>query len=440
MKSENVQPPGIGNLAIDPDRLWDDIMGTAAFGATAKGGICRLTLSDEDRQVRDWFKARAEYLGCRVTVDDMGNMFARMDGSQAGIAPIAMGSHLDTQPTGGKFDGILGVLAALEVLRTLREAGYQTFAPIEAINFTNEEGSRFAPALIASGVFSGAFDRSYAVMQKDRNGTAFGEALERIGYRGAERCGDHPLSAYFELHIEQGPILERENCDIGVVTGAQGVRWFDATMIGQDAHTGATPMTMRRNALVGTARIIDAVDAIAKRHPPHAVATVGSIESRPNSRNVVPSETVFTIDLRHPDAAILETMEAEIRVEFDATLRDLYLTGTLTRIWEQPPVAFDPGCLDAIRRAITRTPFTQRDIVSGAAHDAVFISRVAPAAMIFAPCKDGISHNEAEFSSREQCGKAAQMLLLSVLEYDRHLAATSVPPPACRSVPPSERS
>ena len=425
MKDQNAQPHNLGNLAIDPDRLWDDIMETAAFGATAKGGICRLTLSDEDRKVRDWFKARAEALGCRITVDDMGNMFARMEGSRNDIPPIAMGSHLDTQPTGGKFDGVLGVLSALEVLRTLRDAGYETCAPIEVVNFTNEEGSRFAPALIASGVFGGVFDRSYAVAQKDRDGMTFGEALEGIGYRGPERCGNHPLSAYFELHIEQGPILERENCDVGVVIGAQGVRWFDATLIGQDAHTGATPMTMRKNALVGTARMIEAVDRIAKRHPPYAVVTVGSIEVKPNSRNVVPGETFFTIDLRHPQTAVLEEMEAEIRTEWHTTNRDLDLTGTLTRIREQPPVTFEPSCLDAIRRAIARTPFTQRDIVSGAGHDAVYVSRVAPAAMIFAPCRDGISHNEAEFSSLEQCGKAAQILLLSVLEYDRKLAAAN---------------
>lgn len=420
MTDQHIPPP---NLAIDPGRLWDDIMETAAFGATAKGGICRLTLSDEDRKVRDWFKSRAETLGCTVTVDDMGNMFARMEGSRSDIPPIAMGSHLDTQPTGGKFDGVLGVLAALEVLRTLRAEGYETYAPIEVINFTNEEGSRFAPALIASGVFGGVFDLAYAVAQKDRGGVTFGDALERIGYRGPQRCGDHPLSAYFELHIEQGPILERENCDIGVVIGAQGVRWFDATMIGQDAHTGATPMTMRKNALVGTARMIEAVDQIAKRHPPYAVATVGSIESKPNSRNVVPGETFYTIDVRHPEITVLETMEAEIRTAFAGALRDLDLTGTLTRIWEQPPVAFDRDCLDAIRRAVERTPFTKREIVSGAGHDAVYVSRVAPSAMIFAPCKDGISHNEAEYSSLEQCGKAAQVLLLSVLEYDRKLAA-----------------
>ena len=423
MKDQNATPHNLGNLAIDPQRLWDDIMETAAFGATAKGGICRLTLSEEDRKIRDWFKGSAEALGCSVTVDDMGNMFARMEGSHADVPPIAMGSHLDTQPTGGKFDGVLGVLSALEVLRTLRDAGYETYAPIEAINFTNEEGSRFAPALIASGVFGGVFSRDYAVAQKDRAGSTFGDALESISYRGPERCGEHTLSAYFELHIEQGPILERENCDIGVVTGAQGVRWFDATLIGQDAHTGTTPMTMRKNALVGTARMIEAVDRTAKRHPPHAVATVGSIEVKPNSRNVVPGETFFTIDLRHPETPVLETMETEIRAAWDATLRDLDLAGTLTRIWEQPPGAFDPGCVDAIRRAVARTPFTQRDIVSGAGHDAVYVSRVAPAAMIFAPCKDGISHNEAEFSSLEQCGKAAQILLLSVLEYDRLLAA-----------------
>src|SRR5437868_3120680 len=256
------------NLVIDSERLWGELMETAAIGGTPKGGICRLTLTDLDRQVRDWFKARCEGLGCTVTIDDMGAMFARRPGQRADIPPIAMGSHLDTQPTGGKFDGVLGVLGALEALRSLHQAGYETFAPIEVVNWTNEEGSRFTPAMAASGVFAGAFTRDWAVAREDRAGVSFGEALQTIGYVGAQKCGEHPLSGFFELHIEQGPILEAEARQIGVVTGVQGMRWYEATITGQDAHTGATPMYLRKNALVGAARVVERADRIARAHSP----------------------------------------------------------------------------------------------------------------------------------------------------------------------------
>src|SRR3954465_10596299 len=262
------------NLVIDRERLWGELMETAAIGGTPKGGICRLTLTDLDRQVRDWFRARAEALGCTVTVDDMGAMFARRPGQRNDIAPIAMGSHLDTQPTGGKFDGVLGVLAALEALRTLVEAGYETYAPIEVVNWTNEEGSRFAPAMVSSGVFARVLEKDWAQSRQDRDGTTFAAALDAIGYRGAEPCGEHPLSAFFELHIEQGPILEAEGRDIGIVTGVQAMRWYEVTISGQDAHTGATPMPLRKNALLGAARMVDAVDAVGQKHRP-GVATVG---------------------------------------------------------------------------------------------------------------------------------------------------------------------
>src|SRR6185295_6104728 len=292
------------NLVIDAERLWGELMETAAIGGTPKGGICRLTLTDLDRQVRDWFKTRAEAFGCRVAVDDMGAMFARREGSAQGrrdqVPPIAFGSHLDTQPTGGKFDGVLGVLAALEALRTLHEAGYETYAPIEVVNWTNEEGSRFAPAMVASGVFAKVFERDWAHAREDRAGVTFGAALDAIGYRGAEACGEHPLSAFFELHIEQGPILEAEGKDIGIVTGVQAMRWYEVTITGQDAHTGATPMHLRKNALLGAARLVDAIDAVGQKHRP-GVATVGRIENKPNSPNVVPGEVFFMIDLRHPD-------------------------------------------------------------------------------------------------------------------------------------------
>jgi N-carbamoyl-L-amino-acid hydrolase len=408
------------NLAINAERLWGEIMETAAIGGTAKGGICRLTLTDLDRQVRDWFKARAEGLGCRVTVDDMGAMFARRAGS-ADIPPIAFGSHLDTQPTGGKFDGVLGVLSALEALRTLVEAGYETYAPIEVVNWTNEEGSRFAPAMVASGVFARALEKDKAQAQKDRDGVTFAAALEQIGYRGAERCGEHPLSAFFELHIEQGPILEAEGKDIGVVTGVQAMRWYEATLTGQDAHTGATPMHLRKNALLGAARVIEAVDWIGRKYAP-GVATVGLIENRPNSRNVVPGEVFLTVDLRHPDDGVLHDMQEEFYDRLKVIGDDLALGAEGKTIWEQPAVRFDPDCVTAVRRAAEISGFSARDIVSGAGHDAAYISRVAPSAMVFVPCRGGISHNEAEFSSQQQCAKGAQVLLQAVLDYDRQLA------------------
>ena len=409
------------NLAISGERLWDTLMETAKIGATAKGGINRLTLTDLDRQVRDWFRTQAEKLGCTVAVDDMGAIYARRRG-QHDIPPIGLGSHLDTQPTGGKFDGTLGTLAALEVLRTLEAAGYETYAPIEIINWTNEEGSRFAPACIASGVFGGVFKRDWAHAQTDRGGVTFGQALEQIGYRGQERCGARKFSAFFELHIEQGPILEREGFEIGVVKGAQGVRWFDVSLTGRDAHAGTTPMTARRDALVGAARAVDAIDKIARGHPPDAVATVGVIETRSNSRNVVPGEAYFSIDLRHPSDDMLDILENEIRGAIAGIVGELKLDARITKIWEQAPTPFDPRCIEAVRKAATLCGYSHRDISSGALHDAVYVARVAPAGMIFVPCKDGISHNEEEFSSQEQCAKGAQVLLQAVLDFDRQLA------------------
>jgi N-carbamoyl-L-amino-acid hydrolase len=408
------------NLAINAERLWGEIMETAAIGGTPKGGICRLTLTDLDRQVRDWFKARAERLGCRVTVDDMGAMFARRDGT-ANVPPIAFGSHLDTQPTGGKFDGVLGTLAALEALRTLVEAGYETYAPIEVVNWTNEEGSRFAPAMVSSGVFAGVLEKGWAQSRQDRDGMTFAAALDAIGYRGKERCGEHPLSAFFELHIEQGPILETEGKDIGVVTGVQAMRWYEVTVTGQDTHTGTTPMHLRKNALLGAARLIDAVDAIGRKHPP-GVATVGRIENRPNSPNVVPGEVFFMADLRHPDGRALDAMEADFRAALPAISEPLGLGVAMQRIWGQSELRFNADCVAAVRRAAELTGYSSRDIVSGAGHDAAYVSRVAPAAMVFVPCRGGISHNEAEFSSKEQCAKGAQVLLRAVLDYDRMLA------------------
>ena len=409
------------NLQIDGARLWETLMATAQIGATAKGGICRLTLTDLDRQVRDWFKAQCEALGCTVTVDEVGNMFARRPGRNQTLPPIAMGSHLDTQPTGGKFDGVLGVLAALEALRTLVDAGYETNAPIEIVNWTNEEGARFAPPMLASGVFAGVFTPAYAYARTDRDGKTFGKELERIGYNGSEKAGAHPLSALFELHIEQGPILEVEGRTIGVVQGVQGMRWYEVTVAGQEAHTGATPMTMRKNALLGAARLIDRVDAIACAHPPDAVGTVGLIESRPNSRNVVPGGVFFTVDFRHPETAVLDTMELALRAALADILPPLGLSYRQTRIWDCPPVRFAPDLIECVRIGAQKAGFSTRDIISGAGHDAAYVARVAPAMMIFVPCAGGISHNEAESATPADCAAGAQVLLNAVLEFDRRL-------------------
>jgi N-carbamoyl-L-amino-acid hydrolase len=410
------------NLKIDPERLWDDLMETARIGGTAKGGICRLTLTDFDRQVRDWFKSRAEALGCVVTIDDMGNMFARRAGQRTDVPPIAFGSHLDTQPTGGKFDGALGVLAALEVLRSLHAAGYETFAPIEVVNWTNEEGARFQPSMIASGVFAGAFERDWAAARQDRGGITFGEALDSIGYRGAEKSGTHPLSAFFELHIEQGPILEDKGKDIGIVTGVQGMRWYEVTVTGQDSHAGTTPMPQRKDALLGAARMVEAVNEIARAHAPQGVGTVGVLEVKRASPNVVPGEVFHTVDLRHPEVTALDSMEAKLTEAARGIGGAVGLEIAVKKIWDQPQVRFDQTCIAALREAAQASGFSSHEIVSGAGHDAAYVARVAPTAMIFVPCRDGISHNEAEFSSKEQCAAGAQVLLQAVLNYDRLLA------------------
>jgi N-carbamoyl-L-amino-acid hydrolase len=410
------------SLQINAQRLWDTLMETAKFGATLSGGITRLALSDEDRTVRDWFKVAAEEMGCAVTIDRVGNMFARRLGGTSGLSPIGVGSHLDTQPRGGKFDGILGVLGALEVVRTLHEEDYQTHSPIEVINWTNEEGARFAPAMLASGVFAGIFTTEFAHSRQDRDGRGFGDELSRIGYLGAEKASGHNLAAMFELHIEQGPILAQEQKTIGIVTGVQGMRWYDVTVLGQQAHAGATPMHLRKNALLGATRLINEIDAGARRFAPHAVATVGAIECRPNSRNTIPGEVFFTVDLRHPDDAALDEMESQMRAIFAEVLHPLHLGFKETCIWASPAVAFDPGLIQCIARAAEQAGYRARRIVSGAGHDAAHIARVAPTAMIFVPCLGGISHNEAELATFEDCAAGTQVLLNTVLEFDRSLA------------------
>ena len=406
------------NLTIDPRRLWDALMETAQFGATAKGGIKRLTVSDEDKRVRDWFKAACEALGCDVRVDSVGNMFATRPGRRPDLLPIAMGSHLDTQPTVGKFDGVLG---ALEAMRSMVDMGYETNAPLMIVNWTNEEGSRFAPAMLCSGVYAGVFTPEFAYAREDRQGIKLGDELKRIGYLGEEPVGSHKFQAMFELHIEQGPILEAEGKTVGVVTGVQGMRWYEVTVKGQESHTGATPMGLRRNALLGAARMIEAVHQTGMAHLP-GVASVGLIENRPNSRNVVPGEAFFTVDLRHPDEAVLDRMEARYQAAVTRIAAELGLEAEEKRIWKSPAVEFAADLIACVRAGAGQAGLSTRDMASGAGHDAAYIARVAPTTMIFVPCLGGISHSEAESTTLEECAAGAQVLLNALLDYDRRFA------------------
>jgi N-carbamoyl-L-amino-acid hydrolase len=407
------------NLRVNAERLWNNIMETAKFGGTAKGGICRLTLTDSDRQVRDWFVKAGESISCAVTIDEMGNIFVRRPGRDNTLPPITIGSHLDTQPSGGKFDGIVGVLSGLEVLRTLNEADYTTETPLEVINWTNEEGSRFNPPMLASGVFAGVFDRDFAYTREDRDGTKFGEELERIDYRGKTKCGDHELGAYFELHIEQGPVLEAESKTIGVVTGVQGTRWYEVTVTGRDSHAGSTPMSMRQDAMVACARMVKAINEIALNHAPFAVSTVGLVEVKPNSRNVIPGSVFFSVDLRHPNDAALYEMDKELKEMVDRVTIDMGLKTKLENIWNSPSMKFNETCIGVVRTAAEDLGYRHRDMASGAGHDAVYIARVAPTAMIFIPCENGISHNEVEETEPEYVAAGADVLLSAVIAQDK---------------------
>jgi N-carbamoyl-L-amino-acid hydrolase len=402
------------NLRIDGQRLWNSLMEMAKIGATPKGGVCRLALTDLDRQSRDLFVAWCEQAGCQVSVDPVGNIFARRPGRNNALPPVVTGSHLDSQPTGGKFDGAYGVLAGLEVLRALNDGAVETEAPVEVVVWTNEEGSRFAPAMMGSGVYAGLFplEDTYAVTDVD--GDSFGAALERIGYKGDRQT--QPVGAYFEAHIEQGPILEEEQRTIGVVSGAQGQRWYEITLTGMEAHAGPTPMARRRDALVGASRLVGAVNRIGHDFQPHACATVGMMQVHPNSRNVIPGRVFLTVDFRHPDDARLAAMDATLRREAAAIAEEGKLDLDLKQILDFAGTPFDSGCIAAVRAGAERFGFSHRDIISGAGHDAVYIAKVAPAGMIFVPCEDGISHNEIENATLEDLAAGCQVLLHAVLD------------------------
>lgn len=406
----------MGNLLVNHERLWDSIMEMAKIGPGVAGGNNRQTLTDDDAKGRDLFKRWCEQADMTLGLDRMGTMFATRPGEDPDALPVYVGSHLDTQPTGGKYDGVLGVLGGLEIIRTLNDLNIKTKHPIVVTNWANEEGTRFAPPMLASGVFAGMHEEDWAYDREDIEGKKFGDELKRIGWQGDETVGARKMHAFFELHIEQGPILEAEEKDIGVVTHGQGLSWTQVTITGKDSHTGSTPMPMRKNAGLGMARVLELVDAIAWSHKPDAVGAAGHIEVFPNSRNVIPGKVVFTVDFRSPEIDVIADMENRLKKEGEEICNQMGLDIAFEKIGGFDPVKFDPDYVNAVRNAAERLGYSHRNIISGAGHDACWINRVAPTAMIMCPCVDGLSHNEAEEISIEWAAKGTNVLFHAVVD------------------------
>ena len=404
------------NLRINGDRLWESLMEMAKIGPGIAGGNNRQTLTDEDSEGRALFQKWCENAGCVMGLDQMGNMFAERKGTDPDALPVYVGSHLDTQPTGGKYDGVLGVLGGLEIIRSLNDMGIKTRHPVVVTNFTNEEGTRYAPPMLSSGVFAGVHTQEWAYDRIDSEGKTFGSELKRIGWRGEEVVGARKMKAFFELHIEQGPILEANSVDIGVVTHGQGLSWTQVTISGKDSHTGSTPMSMRKNAGLGMARVLELVDKIAWSNKPHAVGAAGHIDVFPNSRNVIPGKVVFTIDFRSPELCVIENMENRLREGAKAICNEMGLLIEFEKVGGFDPVKFDETCINAVRSAAERLGYSYRDIISGAGHDACWINQIAPTAMIMCPCVGGLSHNEAEEITKEWSTAGAEVLFHAVVE------------------------
>jgi len=404
------------NLRINPDRLWDTIHALAEIGPGIAGGSNRQTLTDEDGEGRALFQKWCEGAGMSMGVDRMGTMFARREGTDPSLEPVYIGSHLDTQPTGGRYDGVLGVLSGLEVIRTLDDLGIRTRRPIVVVNWTNEEGARFAPAMLASGVFAGVHTLDYAYNRKDMDGKSFGDELKRIGWVGEEEVGARKMHAYFEYHIEQGPILEAENKQIGVVTHGQGLWWLEFTLTGKEAHTGSTPMNMRVNAGLAMSRIFEMVQEVAMSEQPGAVGGVGQVKFSPNSRNVLPGTVVFTVDIRSPEQAKLDRMRGRIEAEAPKICAALGVGCAVEAVGHFDPVTFDPALVSRVRAAADKLGYSHMNIISGAGHDACWTNRVAPSVMIMCPCVGGLSHNEAEDISKEWAAAGADVLFHAVVE------------------------
>lgn len=403
-------------LRISGERLWSRLEAMGQIGATAKGGCNRQALTDLDKAGRDLFVAWCEAAGCSVQVDAMGNIFARREGSHPDLPPVIAGSHLDTQPTGGKYDGVYGVLSALEVVETLNDANVGTVHPIEIVVWTNEEGARFSPALIGSGVWSGVFDFQDCLDITDKANKRFGDELERIGYAGKVPARSKPLKAAFELHIEQGPILEATNKQIGVLSGIQGCRWYNLVIDGEPVHAGPTPMEVRKDPFMASLPIMQFCYDLAKLHGPWGRATFGDIKVRPGSRNTVPECVVVNVDLRHPDAAVLDDMDQAFRDKVEEECARFGLRSQVEEHWYMPVTRFDDGCVASVQKAVDQLGYSHMGMVSGAGHDSLYVASVAPTAMIFIPCENGISHNEAERISETDATAGCNVLLHAILD------------------------
>jgi beta-ureidopropionase / N-carbamoyl-L-amino-acid hydrolase len=400
---------------INGERLWSSLMTLAAIGGTERGGCNRQALTDEDKAGRDLFVSWARALGCVVSVDEVGNIFAARAGEEASLPPVLMGSHLDTQATGGRFDGVYGVMAGLEVLRTLDDRRIATRRPIEVASWTNEEGCRFAPAMLGSGVVAGTYTLEFAYERKDKSGRTFLSELERIGYRGVAPARRRAFHAMFEAHIEQGPILEKSATTVGVVTGIQGAYWLDVTLEGVACHAGPTPMEMRRDPWRAACPIIEGAFALAGANTPWGRATIGDVKVFPGSRNTVPERLVISVDLRHPDRAVLDRMIASFRALVESVATHHALASGIEQVWHMPPTAFDGRLVDLIETAAADLGLSHQRMVSGAGHDSLHTAQFAPTAMIFVPCAGGLSHNEAEQASPADLVAGANVLLHAVL-------------------------
>ena len=404
------------NLKINGERLWDSLMEMAKIGPGVAGGNNRQTLTDADAEGRALFKSWCDDAGLTMGVDTMGSMFMTRPGTDPEALPVYVGSHLDTQPTGGKYDGVLGVLGALEAVRSMNDLGIKTKHPICVVNWTNAEGARFAPAMLASGVFAGELSLDYAYARTDLEGKTFGAELERIGWKGEEEVGARKMHAYYELHIEQGPILESEGKEIGVVTHCQGLWWLEFTLTGKEAHTGSTPMAMRVNAGLAMARILEMVQEVAMAAQPGAVGGVGQMQFAPNSRNVLPGKVVFTVDIRSPDQAKLDGMRAEIEQRAADICAEIGVDCAVEPVGHFDPVTFTPELVENVRSAAERLGYSHMNLISGAGHDACWAAKVAPATMVMCPCVDGLSHNEAEEITPDWATAGAEVLFHAVLE------------------------
>lgn len=404
-------------MYINGDRLWESLMEMARIGATPAGGVCRLALSEEDRKARDLFRRWCEEAGCTVRVDPAGNMFARRPGQREDLAPVAVGSHLDSQPTGGRFDGASGVLAGLEIVRTLNDSGIETSRPVEVINWTNEEGARFGPVMQGSGAFTGVIPLEEARATCDEDGRSFGEALDAIGYAGdAPLAEGHPLHTMLETHIEQGPLLERNGLQAGIVTSGQGIVGYLVDIKGEEGHAGTTPMDQRRDALVAAAEIITAIHALGHEFGPSARLTVGRMSMAPGSPNTIPGRTRFTVDMRDPDSARLDTLDDRLAGLVAEVGRNHGVETRLERRSRTEPVRFDADVTEIMRRQAEAAGIGHMDLISGAGHDACHLAAIAPTGLLFVPCREGISHNEAESAKPGDLAAGCEVLYRTVLE------------------------